>query len=374
EKGISAYDEMTGNGLVRHIVTRVGFHTGEVMAVLVINGKTLPEADELVRRLVDGVGALPETVTKPEDTSETTAGSILKREDTGDGTEAAAGSISEPEGTGDVAQAAKNIAKSEDISEAAESIIKSEGSAGAAAGSNPKPEDTSETAVDAGHQAIKSIYLNVNTENTNIIMGPKNILLYGSETITDTIGNYRFLISPQSFFQVNPVQTEVLYSKAMEYAALSGDETVFDLYCGIGTISLFLSEKARYVYGVEVVEDAVADARRNAELNGVSNVEFIAGEAEKVVPELYGRGIRADVVVLDPPRKGCDESLLKLLSEMQPKRIVYVSCNPATLARDLKYLVGNGFKAVEAQPVDMFPWTGHVECVIMMTNSGSKGE
>jgi 23S rRNA (uracil1939-C5)-methyltransferase len=197
-------------------------------------------------------------------------------------------------------------------------------------------------------------------------MGPKNILLYGSETITDTIGNYRFFISPQSFFQVNPVQTEVLYSKAMEYAALSGDETVFDLYCGIGTISLFLSEKARHVYGVEVVEDAVADARRNSGLNGVSNVEFIAGEAEKAVPELYNRGIRADVVVLDPPRKGCDESLLKLLSEMQPKRIVYVSCNPATLARDLKYLAGNGFKAVEAQPVDMFPWTGHVETVVLM--------
>lgn len=361
EKGISAYDEMTGNGLVRHIVTRVGFHTGEVMAVLVINGKALPGADELVRRLIDGVGALPETVSKPEDTSETTAGGILKWEDTGYGTEAAADSNLEPEDAGVVAQTAESITKSEGSSKDAEGIIKSEGSSGAAADSNLK---------DAGNSAIKSIYLNVNTANTNVIMGPKNILLYGSETITDTIGNYRFFISPQSFFQVNPVQTEVLYSKAMEYAALSGEETVFDLYCGIGTISLFLSEKARHVYGVEVVEDAVADARRNAELNGVANVEFITGEAEKVVTELYNRGIRADVVVLDPPRKGCEESLLKLLSEMQPKRIVYVSCNPATLARDLKYLAGNGFKAVEAQPVDMFPWTGHVESIVLMTKCG----
>jgi len=287
EKGITAYDETTGKGLVRHIVTRVGFHTGEVMTVLVINGQTLPDSDELVRRLVEG-------------------------------TEPYSGKM------------------------------------------HPEIREKAATEV------VKSIYLNVNTENTNIIMGPRNILLYGSETITDTIGSYRFLISPHSFFQVNPVQTEVLYSKAIEYAQLTGAETVFDLYCGIGTISLFLSAKAGKVYGVEVVEAAINDARRNAALNGVDNVEFIAGEAEKVVPNLYSRGIRADVIMLDPPRKGCDESLLKLLSEMQPKRIVYVSCNPATLARDLKFLDGQGYKAVVAQPVDMFPWTGHVEVIILL--------
>ncbi len=278
EKSISTYDETSCKGLVRHIVTRVGFHTGEIMVVIVINGKELPAGDELVSRLK---GTIPE---------------------------------------------------------------------------------------------IKSIYLNINTENTNIILGKRNLLLYGSDTITDAIGEYKFLISPHSFYQVNPVQTAVLYSKALEYAALTGNETVFDLYCGIGTISLFLSAKAGKVYGVEVVKEAIEDARKNAALNGVENVEFVLGEAEKAVPEMYRQGIRADVVVLDPPRKGCEESLLQLLAEMQPKRIVYVSCNPASLARDLKYLDGQGYQVKEVQPVDMFPMTAHVECVIMMTNSGSKGK
>lgn len=211
---------------------------------------------------------------------------------------------------------------------------------------------------------IKSIVLNVNTKNTNIILGDKNICLFGQEFISDYIGKYKFNISPLSFFQVNPVQTEILYGKALEYAQLTGNETVFDLYCGIGTISLFLSEKARKVIGVEVVPDAIEDARRNAELNNITNTQFIAGEAEVVIPKLYAEGIRADVVVVDPPRKGCDEVLLNTLVEMQPQRIVYVSCNPSTLARDLKYLHQYGFEAQEAQPVDMFPWTGHTECCV----------
>jgi len=219
---------------------------------------------------------------------------------------------------------------------------------------------------------VKSVFLNVNTQNTNVILGRKNIKIFGQDTISDYIGKYRFNISPLSFYQVNPVQTEVLYNKALEYAGLTGEETVFDLYCGIGTISLFLSEKAKKVYGVEVVEEAIIDARKNAELNGVENVEFIAGESEKVVPELYKQGVRADVVVVDPPRKGCDKTLLETLVSMEPKRIVYVSCNPSTLARDLNYLDENGYKAVEAQPVDMFPFTPHVECVVLMINVKNK--
>ncbi|HEX3028025.1 MAG TPA: 23S rRNA (uracil(1939)-C(5))-methyltransferase RlmD [Clostridia bacterium] len=271
ENKISVYNEETGKGLIRHIMTRVGFKTGEVMVVIVINGKELPLKQRLIEKL-----------------------------------------------TGEIPQ-------------------------------------------------IKSIMLNVNTMSTNVILGKKNIRIYGEGTITDYIGEYKFEISPLSFFQVNPVQTEILYGKALEYASLSGTETVFDVYCGIGTISLFLSEKAGKVYGVEVVEEAIRDAKKNAELNGVTNTEFIVGEAEKVIPMLYEKGIRADVVVVDPPRKGCDEKLLQTLVDMQPKRIVYVSCNPSTLARDLNYLSNNGFAVREVQPVDMFPWTAHVETVVLMS-------
>lgn len=282
--GISTYDETTGEGLVRHIMTRFGFKTGEIMVVLVINGRSIPGQGKLVEKLVKEV-----------------------------------------------------------------------------------PE-------------IKSIVLNVNTKRTNVILGEENIVLYGKESISDYIGGisdsekskkegnsdggFGFNISPQSFFQVNPVQTEVLYNKALEYAQLTGNETVFDLYCGIGTISLFLSRKAKMVYGVEVVEEAIKDAKENARINGVENVEFIVGEAEEVIPQMYRKGIRADVVVVDPPRKGCDEEVLKTLVDMKPDRIVYVSCNPSTLARDLKYLSEGGFCVREVQPVDMFPWTSHVECIV----------
>lgn len=269
--GISAYNEIERKGLVRHVMTRTGFKTGEIMVVVVINGEDLPGKQKLAERLTSEI-----------------------------------------------------------------------------------PE-------------VKSIFLNVNRQNTNIILGNKNIKVYGQDTITDCIGKYKFEISPLSFFQVNPVQTEVLYNKALEYANLSGTETVFDLYCGIGTISLFLSEKAKKVYGVEVVEDAIEDAKKNARINGVSNAEFITGEAERVIPEMYKQGIKADVVVVDPPRKGCDAALLETLVSMQPERIVYVSCNPSTLARDLNYLDANGFRTVEVQPVDMFPFTPHVECVTLMS-------
>ncbi|PYG89382.1 23S rRNA (uracil1939-C5)-methyltransferase [Ruminiclostridium sufflavum DSM 19573] len=273
---ISIYNEKTGKGFLRHVMVRIGFKTNELMVVLVVNGKKIPKAEELVRLLCER------------------------------------------------------------------------------------------------YENIKSIIVNVNTRSTNIILGDKNTCIYGQEYISDYIGKYRFNISPFSFFQVNPVQTEVLYSKALEYAGLTGNETVFDLYCGIGTISLFLSEKAKKVIGVEVVREAIDDAKKNAELNGIANVEFLAGEAEVVIPKLYDEGIRADVVVVDPPRKGCEEVLLKTLVAMKPARIVYVSCNPSTLARDLKFLCENGFEVKEVQPVDMFPWTGHVEAIILMTKCGSE--
>ncbi|HOJ09343.1 MAG TPA: 23S rRNA (uracil(1939)-C(5))-methyltransferase RlmD [Clostridiales bacterium] len=268
---ISIYDETTHLGLVRHLMVRKGFRTGEVMVVVVINGKDLPYRRKLVDDLISRV------------------------------------------------------------------------------------------------PNIKSIVLNINTQNTNVILGERNMKIYGDDTIVDYIGDFKFHISPLSFFQVNPIQTEVLYNKAMEYAQLTGRETVFDLFCGTGTIALFMAQKAGKVYGVEIVEDAILDARKNAKLNRVGNAKFIAGDVEKVIPELYGQGVRADVVVVDPPRKGCETSLLDTIADMGPERIVYVSCNPATLARDLMYLEGKGYSTAEVQPVDMFPWTVHVETVVLMS-------
>jgi 23S rRNA (uracil1939-C5)-methyltransferase len=276
EFDIPAYDEATGEGFIRHIVTRAGFSTGEIMVVIVATSRYFPGKDRLVARLVNRI------------------------------------------------------------------------------------------------DGIKSIVLNINDKKTNVIMGREIITLWGSDHITDYIGDLRFRISPLSFFQVNPIQTRVLYDKAVEYAGLSGHETVIDAYCGAGTISLFLAKKARKVYGIEVVEEAVNDARTNAQINGIENVEFIAGQAEQIMPQMYKKGIRPDVIVVDPPRKGCDQSLLDTIASMQPGRVVYVSCNPATLARDLKYLASKGYRAVEAQPVDMFPHTVHVECVVLMTNVKNK--
>jgi 23S rRNA (uracil1939-C5)-methyltransferase len=267
---IPVYNEESNKGLVRHIVTRKGFQTGEVMVCIVVNGESLPKADYLVSALTENM-----------------------------------------------------------------------------------PE-------------IKSIVLNVNQKQTNVILGEKNIVLYGEEAIFDYIGQFKFRISPNSFFQVNPIQTEVLYGKALEYAALNGKETVFDLYCGIGTISLFLSQRAKKVYGVEIVPQAIDNAKENAVLNNVDNVEFILGESEKVIPEMYKKGIKADVIVVDPPRKGCGQELLDVIAEMQCPRVVYVSCNPATLARDLKYLGEKGYRVQEVQPVDMFPHTVHCEAVALI--------
>ena len=214
---------------------------------------------------------------------------------------------------------------------------------------------------------VKSIVQNVNPKRTNVIFGDKTDVLWGEEYICDFIGDIKFAISARSFYQVNSEQTKVLYDKALEYAQLTGKETVIDAYCGIGTISLFLAKQAKKVYGVEIVPEAINDAERNAALNNINNAEFVVGEAEKVIPTWYEEGIQADVIVVDPPRKGCDESLLKTIIEMKPKRVVYVSCNPATLARDLQILEDGGYKTKEVQPVDMFPHTGHVETVVLMS-------
>lgn len=271
--GVSAYDEKTRKGCVRHILIRYGEKTGEWMVCFVINGKKLPHAESFIEVLKDLPG-------------------------------------------------------------------------------------------------MTSITVNINETRGNVILGEETYTLYGQGYITDYIGTISFQISPQSFYQVNPVQTEVLYNKALEYANLTGEETVWDLYCGIGTISLFLAQKAKKVYGVEIVPQAIADAKENALRNHISNAEFFVGKAEEVYPAYcaaHGEEARAEVIVVDPPRKGCEEALLAMMCEMEPQRIVYVSCDSATLARDLKYLCSHGYDLVEVQPVDQFGHTVHVETVVLMS-------
>ena len=295
---VSAYDETTGQGLVRHILIRKGFTSGEIMVCLVINGKSLPKEDRLVSTLREIPG-------------------------------------------------------------------------------------------------MTSIWLNYNTKNTNVIMGTEGKVLWGQNTITDVIHRrsieeinsgkdclrydskenapqgITFAISPLSFYQVNPIQTEKLYSLALEYAGLTGEETVWDLYCGIGTISLFMAQCAKEVHGVEIVPQAIEDARKNAERNHIENATFYVGKAEEVLPRLYEEEhIFADVICVDPPRKGCDEACLNTIIKMAPKRIVYVSCDSATLARDLKYLCENGYEIRKVRAVDQFGQTVHVETVVLL----SKGE
>lgn len=292
---VSAYDETTGQGLVRHILIRKGFTSGEIMVCLVINGKSLPKEDRLVSTLREIPG-------------------------------------------------------------------------------------------------MTSIWLNYNTKNTNVIMGTEGRVLWGQNTITDVIHRrsieeinsgkdclrydskenapqgITFAISPLSFYQVNPIQTEKLYSLALEYAGLTGEETVWDLYCGIGTISLFMAQCAKEVHGVEIVPQAIEDARKNAERNHIENATFYVGKAEEVLPRLYEEEhIFADVICVDPPRKGCDEACLNTIIKMAPKRIVYVSCDSATLARDLKYLCENGYEIKKVRAVDQFGQTVHTETVALLS-------
>ncbi len=304
ENGIAAYSEKEHTGLVRHILTRVGKKTGEVMICLVINGKKLPNQGKLIEKLLDcPINGIDDT----------------KKEDT----------------TGHVSK-------------------------------NDKETDTSEKML-----CIKSISLNINTEKTNVILGKDIKTIYGQSYIEDYIGDIRYQISPLSFYQVNPEQTVKLYQTALEYADLQGGEVVWDLYCGIGTISLFLAQKAAKVCGVEIVPQAIEDAKKNAKLNGFTNTEFFVGAAEDVVPEQYEKSngaLWADVVTLDPPRKGCDEKLLETVVNMAPKKIVYVSCDPATLARDLKYLCDKRYELKRVRACDMFGHSGHVETVVLLSN------
>ena len=288
---ISIYDEEKGTGLLRHLITRTGFTTGELMVALVINGDDVPEKAQLVK-------GLEEAVQKYE--AEKCAADAEKKE-----------------------------------------------------------------------LCLTSVMLNINKENTNRIIGFESKRIFGRDFIYDYIGDVRFRISVESFFQVNPYQTGRLYGKALEYAELTGEETVWDMYCGIGTISLFLSKKAKKVYGVEIVPQAIEDAKGNAELNQITNTEFFVGKAEDVVTDIYAsgkEGSHADVVVVDPPRKGCDGKLLETLISMKPERIVYVSCDPATLARDIKILSEEGGYTLNKYSVcDMFSHSGHVETVAQLT-------
>ena len=227
-------------------------------------------------------------------------------------------------------------------------------------------EDELVKRITAKFPEVKSIVHNINSFRTNVILGEKTRTLYGDDFIYDSIGDLRFKISPKSFFQVNPTQTKVLYEKAVEYAQLKETDIVIDAYCGIGSISLFLARNTQKVYGVEIVEEAVEAAKENAKLNNITNAEFVAGKAEKVMPKWKEAGIKPNVIVVDPPRKGCDETLLDTMIAMEPERIVYVSCNPATLARDLRILEDGGYKTKEVQPVDMFSQTYHVEAVVRL--------
>lgn len=217
------------------------------------------------------------------------------------------------------------------------------------------------------YKEIKTIAKNINSKNTNVILGNKTEIIFGDGYIEDYIGKFKFKISPRSFYQVNPVQTEKLYSKAVEYAGLTGEETIFDLYCGIGTIGIFASDNVKKIYGIETIKEAIDDAKENAKINGVNNSEFFVGDVEKVLPEfIKERNITADVIFIDPPRKGCDNTALETILNIEPKKIVYVSCNPASLARDLKTLEEK-YKIEKLAICDMFPFTHHIETVTLLT-------
>jgi len=269
EKNIPVYNEQTGEGLLRHIVIKIGLRTHEIMCILVINGKKIPHEAELTEMLV-------------------------------------------------------------------------------------KEYD------------VKTVVKNINQKNTNVILGHENIVLHGDGYIYDVLGDYTFKISPMSFYQVNPVQAEVLYNTALEMADLSKEDIIFDLYCGIGTIGIFASEYVKKVYGIEIVKQAIEDAKENAKLNNIENIEFYAGDVEKVFANLMkNKQVYPDIIIVDPPRKGLDESTINNILAVEPKKVVYISCNPATMVRDMK-LLSEKYEIGNIKPVDMFPFTSHVECVTVL--------
>ena len=324
EYKISGYEEETGKGLLRHIFLRKGFSTGEILLCLVLNGKSLPYGKELWENL-QGL------------------------------------SLSAEEG---------DLQRGEDVS----------------CGMDAQSQEDVYCGKNGTVQGrIVGLCVNINEGRGNAILGRETLCLYGKDSIEDKIGELSFSISVPSFYQVNPAQTEKIYGKALEYAALTGEETVWDCYCGIGTISLFLAQKAKQVYGLEIVPEAIENAKKNAEKNGLQNAEFFVGAAEEVLPkwveeqkrELSAKGAdcsigdMVDVVSLDPPRKGCDEACLSAVLELSPKRIVYVSCDPGSLARDMKYLREGGYKLEKWVGIDNFPRTGHVETVALLQKEES---
>ena len=344
EYQIPGYEEETGKGLLRHIFLRKGFSTGEILICLVLNGKSLPHGKELWEKL---------------------QGLSLSAEEVG-------------------------LQRGEDVSCGMDAQSEADGRCGV----DTEREADIHCGVDAQSEAdvhygknrkvpgkIVGLSMNINEGRGNAILGRETLCLYGKDSIEDKIGELSFSISVPSFYQVNPAQTEKIYGKALEYAALTGEETVWDCYCGIGTISLFLAQKAKQVYGLEIVPEAIENAKKNAEKNGLYNTEFYVGAAEEVLPKWVeeqkrelsakgadrGIGDMVDVVSLDPPRKGCDEACLSAVLELSPKRIVYVSCDPGSLARDIKYLGEGGYKLEKWVGIDNFPRTGHVETVALLS-------
>ena len=314
EYKISGYEEETGKGLLRHIFLRKGFSTGEILLCLVLNGRSLPHGKELWEKL-QGLSLIAEEVG-------------LQR--------------------GEDASCGMDAQSEEDVY----------------FGKNGTVEGK-----------IVGLCVNINEGRGNAILGRETFCLYGKDSIEDKIGELSFSISVPSFYQVNPVQTEKIYGKALEYAALTGEETVWDCYCGIGTISLFLAQKAKQVYGLEIVPEAIENAKKNAEKNGLHNTEFYVGAAEEVLPKWVEEqkregkdvGNLVDVVSLDPPRKGCDEACLSAVLELSPKRIVYVSCDPGSLARDIKYLREGGYALEKWVGIDNFSRSGHVETIALLS-------
>ena len=330
EYKISGYEEETGKGLLRHIFLRKGFSTGEILLCLVLNGKSLPHGKELWEKL---------------------QGLSLSAEE-------------------DDLQREVDIPREMD----AESRVELH------CGVNTQSEDDGHCGLNKKVQEkIVGLCININEGQGNAILGRETLCLYGKDSIEDKIGELSFSISVPSFYQVNPVQTEKIYGKALEYAALTGEETVWDCYCGIGTISLFLAQKAKQVYGLEIVPEAIENAKKNAEKNGLHNTEFFVGAAEEVLPKWVEEqkregkdvGNLVDVVSLDPPRKGCDEACLSAVLELSPKRIVYVSCDPGSLARDIKYLREGGYELQKWVGIDNFPRTGHVETIALLQKEES---